>query len=85
MLGGRGERLDGIETDLAQVGFGLLPDEVIGVAQGLDQAVDLLRRWRRGGGRLRGGKNLRRGNDRSSSRTSSHAERNGTTRGLRAA
>ena len=62
VLGGRGERLDGIKTDLAQIGFGLLADEVIGVAQGLDQAVDLFRRWP-GRREVRGGKKLRRGGE----------------------
>ena len=49
VLGGRGERLDGGETDLAQVGLGLLTREVIGIAQGLDQTLDLLRGGRSGG------------------------------------
>ncbi len=58
MLGGRGERLDGGETDFAQVGLGLLTREVIGIAQGLDQTLDLLRGGRSGGW-LRGRKGLR--------------------------
>ena len=45
VLGGRGEGLDGIETDLAQIGFGLLADKVIGVTQRCSQAVDPFRRW----------------------------------------
>ena len=55
-LGGRGERLDGVETELAQFRFGILPDEVIGVAQGRNQTLELLRRRCGAGGRLRGGK-----------------------------
>ena len=63
MVAGRGEGLKGIKPDFAQVGFGLLPHEVIGVAQGLDQALDSLRGWSSGRGRIRGETNWRRGNE----------------------
>ena len=63
VLGGRGEGIDGIKTDLAQVGLGLLPDEVIGIAQGLDQALDPFRRTAAAAGGSAAERNLRKGNE----------------------